>query len=118
MRTAARHGLERGERKSGAVVEVPVFFRGDEGQMRLHEADREEEGLIFFGKLPDTLRCRAGHPAVVVGVIRNVAGFGRRAGGWLALLQGFGKPGFCRRILITSRRGLPAGSHFPGAVGH
>ena len=71
--------LERRERKSVAVVEIPVFLRRDEGQVRLHETDREEEGLFFVGKLPDALRCRVGHTAVVVGVVREVAGLRRRA---------------------------------------
>ena len=79
VRAALRELLERCERKSGAVVEVPVFFRRDEGQMRLHETDREKKRLFFFGKLPDALRGRVGHSTIVVGVVSDVARLRRGA---------------------------------------
>jgi hypothetical protein len=40
-------------------VEIPVFFRRDEGQVRLHKTDCEEKGL-FLPTLPITLNARVG----------------------------------------------------------
>ena len=48
---ALRGGFAGGHGQPGGIVEIPVFFRGGEGQMRAHEAHGEEERLggIFFG---------------------------------------------------------------------
>jgi hypothetical protein len=79
VRAALGELLKRRERKSGAVVEVPVFLRRDEGQVRLHKTDCEEEWLLLLGKLPHSFRGRVCHAAIVVGIVRDVAGLRRGA---------------------------------------
>ena len=70
-----RRGLEL-----AAVVEVPVFFRGDEGQVRLMEADGNKKRFPMFGKFFDLSGSPDGHGAVGVGVVGHIDAFERRAG--------------------------------------
>ncbi len=65
-----------GHGDGGAVVEVPVFLRGDEGEVRADEADGDEEGLVGLlrGGL-EALHSFEGGLAVGIGVIGHRGAF-------------------------------------------
>ena len=77
----ARRGAARGvevvqDGEFRGIVEVPVFFRRGEGQVRLHEAQREEEGCaapLFRGL--QALDPVVGDAPVGVGAVGDVAAF-------------------------------------------
>ena len=75
-----REFLVGGQRSIVAVVEVPIFLRCDEGEMRLFEADAEEEGLVAFGELFEKFESAVADLSVFVAVVGNVGS----VDGWFA----------------------------------
>ena len=54
----------------GPVVQVPILFRSNEGQMRLEEANRQEERLVHLRQSPQVLDGFLGQLAIGVGIVR------------------------------------------------
>ena len=80
LRRSIRWRAALGQRKSGAVVEVPVFLRRAEREMRLQESHPDEKwrarALFRRAKSGDGFGCDL---AVGVGVIGDIGGFVGRA---------------------------------------
>ena len=71
-----RGGLARGHGELGGIVEVPVFLRHGEGQVRAHEAHGEEEGLGgFFAGGAQARNGVGGDAGVGVGIVGHVGRF-------------------------------------------
>ena len=73
---AVRGGLARGHGEFGGIVEVPVFLRRGEGEVRAHEAHGEEEGVGGFFFRGAQARDRVGGDAGIgVGVVGHLGRF-------------------------------------------
>ena len=107
VRAAGGHRLKGSERQLCPVVEIPIFLRRNERQMRTQESNREEERLLCFRKLPDLRRSGARHRTVVVGVVGNVLALHRRP---LRAGCGSGESLLRACVLITGRLAETAGS--------
>jgi len=77
------------------VVQVPILLRGDERQVRLEEANRQEEGLVSLCQPPQVVHRLPGQFAISVGVVRHVRCLiGRPTARFV--------PGLCRQALRES----------------
>ena len=66
--------LEGGNLDGVAIIEVPIFFRGDKRQVRLLEADRQEERLALFLQFFHQTDAVVRNRAVGIGAVRHVGG--------------------------------------------
>ena len=81
------------------VVEVPILFGGDEGQMGARHSDGEEEGLPLLFEFGEGLDGKLSDLAVFVGVVGDVGGFGCGSAGsaFCVLVGGVGHGLECLR---------------------
>ena len=75
-----RHGPEFSQRHVLPVVQVPVFFRGDERKVRPDKPYGQEERFPAVFQFSDLLYCFIGDHAVLVGVVRHIDAFRSRLG--------------------------------------
>ena len=103
-RTAERRQLIRGKRKRSPIIQVPVFFRRNEGQVRFHKTHGKEERLRLPRKVFDLPHRGLSHRPVEIGVFGNVLPFRRWS--WFALVRviagGLAQSPLCFRILVSA----------------
>ena len=118
-RSALRRLGRRRERQGRRIVEIEIFLGRNEGQVRLDEADAEEEGRAL--QLAQCGDRDIGGLAVDVGVVGSVGRFPRRASGHPAFdraelhergLAALLHDGLAGRQLIAAATG-PAGADAP-----